>query len=77
MDINVQFWSASWIKAANFETHILAKESPDEPCNIPPMIQVWTHSYSSDIACVVEISSVIGGWSFLTKRGSWGESEPN
>jgi hypothetical protein len=49
------------MKAANFETQVLARESPEEPCSIPPIIHVWTHSYSKEIAGVVDISSVIGG----------------
>jgi hypothetical protein len=40
-------------------------------------MHVWTHSYNKEIAGVVEISSVIGVWSFLTSRGSWGDKEPN
>ena len=58
------------MKAANFDTHVLANESPDGPCSIPPIIHVWTHSYSREMAGVVEISSVIGGCNFLTRRGS-------
>lgn len=73
----IRFWSGSCTKVASLETQSLAKESPLIPCNIPPMIHVWTHSYRRDIAGVVEIRSVIGGWSFLTSRGSCGESEPN
>lgn len=65
------------MKAANFETHNLASESPEGPWSIPPMMHVWTHSYNSDMALVVEMSSVIGGCSFFTKRGSWGDIEPN
>jgi hypothetical protein len=29
------------------------------------------------MAGVVEMSSVMGGWSFLTRRGSYGERDPN
>jgi hypothetical protein len=41
------------------------------------MIQVCTHSYSSDIADVVAMSSEIGCMSFFTSRGSCGQREPN
>lgn len=41
------------------------------------MMQVRTHSYSSEIADVVEMRSVMGGWSFLTNRDSYGVSVPN
>jgi hypothetical protein len=72
-----QFWSGSSRNAASFVTHSSASESPDACCSIPPTMQVCTHSYRRDIACVVEMSSVIGGWSFFTRRGSCGESKPN
>jgi hypothetical protein len=29
------------------------------------------------MAGVVDMSSVIGGWSFFTRRGSYGERKPN
>ena len=61
----------------SLETQILAKELPESPCSIPPMIQVWTHSYSNEIAGVVDIRSVMGGCSFLTNRGSCGVRVPN
>ena len=44
---------------------------------MPPIIHVRTHSYSNDIADVVDMSSVIGGWSFFTNRGSYGVRVPN
>jgi hypothetical protein len=40
-------------------------------------MQVCTHSYRRDMAVVVDMSSVIGGWSFFTRRGSFGERKPN
>ena len=41
------------------------------------MIQVCTHSYSKEIAGVVEIKSVIGGCNFFTRRCSCGARIPN
>lgn len=40
------------------------------------MIQVCTHSYRSETAGVVEMSSLIGLRSFLTRRGSNGVKAP-
>ena len=67
---NAQFWSGSPRKVASFVTHVSARAFPEADCSIPPTIQVWTHSYNSEIAGVVEMSSVIGGCNFLTSRGS-------
>ena len=41
------------------------------------MMHVRTHSYSKDMAEVVEMRSVIGGCSFFTSRGSYGVRVPN
>jgi hypothetical protein len=40
-------------------------------------MQVCTHSYKREMAGVVDMSSVMGGWSFFTRRGSCGERKPN
>jgi len=49
------------MNAANLETQVFASAVPPEPSNIPPIIHVWTHSYSNEMAGVVVINSVIGG----------------
>ena len=73
----LQFWSGSCRNAASFVTQSSASESPDACCSIPPTMQVCTHSYRREMAGVVDMSSVIGGWSFFTRRGSCGERWPN
>lgn len=45
--------------------------------NMPPAITVWMHSYRSDIAGVVWIKVVMGGRSFLVRRGSNGVRAAN
>lgn len=45
--------------------------------NMPPAITVWIHSYKSDMAGVVWIKVVMGGSSFLVRRGSNGVRAAN
>jgi hypothetical protein len=75
--VSSQLWSESFKNAASLPTQVVAKPSPAYPCSMPPIIQVCTHSYSSEIADVVAMSSEIGCMSFFTSRGSCGHREPN